>query len=89
MESALDGLDEQTKSVIVEVIERRDPQLITALASHNKQTIEERRAVASILFNEFSMNLDTNFEPTKRGRDIDAAMGEFLLQWPIESTEQG
>jgi hypothetical protein len=40
--------------------------------------------VSDILSSEFSRNLLPDDEPTQRGRDIDDALGAFLLRWPVE-----
>jgi hypothetical protein len=55
------------------------------LRSHEEPSRQERIIVEQILSNEFSYNLGPDYEPTARGRDIDNALGAFLLRWPIEA----
>ena len=71
-----------------QVIAEKDPDLPASLRGHDVPSREERRGVEEILSTEFSRNLEANFEPTQRGRDIDNMLGAFLLRWPIENDHQ-
>lgn len=84
MNNVVDGLPIELKSIFTEVIGERDEDLLSSLRTHEEPSRRERVAVEQILSNEFSRNLGPDYEPTARGRDIDNALGEFLLQWPIE-----
>lgn len=83
--NVIDGLPIELKSVFTEVIAERDESLLSSLRTREEPSRQERIAVEQILSNEFSSNLGPDYEPTERGRDIDNALGAFLLRWPIEA----
>jgi hypothetical protein len=82
--NVLDTLPAQYRSLVIEVIGEEDRALLVSLGTHDEPNREERLAVLDILSSEFSRNLLPDDEPTQRRRDIDDALGAFLLRWPVE-----
>jgi hypothetical protein len=83
--NVIDDLPVELKPIFTEVIGERNEGLLSSLRTHEEPSRQERIAVEQILSNEFSRNLGPDYEPTARGRDIDNALGAFLLRWPIEA----
>lgn len=84
MSTAVESLPAAYRSVFTEVIGDKDADLLASLLSHETPSREERVAVMNIMSTEFAHHLRPDDEPTDRGRDIDNALGAFLLRWPIE-----
>jgi hypothetical protein len=82
--NVLDSLPAQYRPLFTEVIGGEDRALLASLSTRDEPSRDERLAVLDILSNEFSRNLLPDDEPTQRGRDIDDALGAFLLRWPLE-----
>jgi hypothetical protein len=83
--NVLDSLPSRFQSLVVEIIADRDQALLEALRARDEPSQADRSAVEEILSDEFCRNLGPDDEPTPRGRDIDDALGAFLLRWPIEA----
>ena len=83
--NVLDSLPSEVRALVAEVLGKRDGALLAALRAHEEPTQQERNAVEQILSDEFCRNLGSSDEPTQRGRDIDDALGVFLLRWPIDA----
>lgn len=81
--NVIEGMPAEYRSIFVEILGRRDPELLSAL-SVGEPSREQREAVEDILADEFTDNLGPGHEPTARGALIDDALGAFLLRWPIE-----
>lgn len=84
MSSVVDSLPREFKSIFVEVVGRRNQDLLQSLASRPEPTRQQRLEVEDILVHEFVLNLRPDDEPTPRGVQIDDALGAFLTRWPIE-----
>lgn len=85
MSSVIDSLPHELEAVFVEVVGAQNEDLLRSLRSRQEPTRQERLDVERILSYEFTRNLGPDHEPTPRGRDIDNALGAFLLRWPIEA----
>jgi hypothetical protein len=83
--NVLDSLPARFQPLVAEIIAQRDEALLAALRAQQEPSQAERSAVEEILSDEFCRNLGPDDEPTPRGRDIDDALGAFLLRWPIEA----
>ena len=81
--NVLDTLPPEFQALVTEILGERDGSLLAALRGSEEPSQAERSAVEDILSNEFCRNLGPDDEPTPRGRDIDNALGAFLLRWPI------
>lgn len=84
MSDMITGLPTAFREIIVEILIRADPELMTSLQRASEPSIEEREKVEDIISTEFMRNLGPGGEPTERGKLIDTALGAFLLRWPIE-----
>ena len=85
MSSVIDSLPAEFEAVFVEVVSAHNEDLLRSLRSRQEPSRQERVEVMHILSDEFTRNLGPDHEPTPRGRDIDNALGAFLLRWPIKS----
>jgi len=83
--NVLDSLPAEFQSLVADILRVRNEPLLAALRAHEEPSQQERNAVEEILSDEFSRNLGPDDEPTQRGRDIDNALGAFLLRWPIDA----
>jgi hypothetical protein len=83
--SVIYSVPEPYRSLFVTIIGEKDADLLASLRTNDEPSRNERLAVEDILSTEFSNNLLPDDEPTSRGRDIDNALGAFLLRWPIEN----
>jgi hypothetical protein len=81
--NVFDSLPARFQPLVTEIIAERDQTLLAALRAREEPSQAERSAVEEILSDEFCRNLGPDDEPTQRGRDIDDALGAFLLRWPI------
>jgi hypothetical protein len=84
MSGVVDSLPAAMRPLFTEIIGAQNPDLLTALESHDEPSTAERVAVHDILSTEFSRNLGPDYEPTDRGKDIDELLGAFLTRWEIE-----
>jgi hypothetical protein len=83
MTSVVGSLPAHMRALFAEVIGAHDPVLLEVLMRHEVPSDDERRAVETILGNEFSGELSQDFEPNDRGKRVDDMLGTFLLRWPI------
>jgi uncharacterized protein YuzE len=81
--SVVESLPAHMRALFVEVIGAHDPVLLELLMRHEIPSNDERRAVETILSNEFSGELCQDLEPNARGKRVDDILGNFLLRWPI------
>ena len=84
MSNVLEMFDDQSQKLFVEIMRSRNGVLLAALRQQKEPSQEERDEVIKLLSDEFSLNLDETSEPTARGQEIDALLGQFLLRWPVE-----
>lgn len=84
MSDVIAGLPGKYQPIVIELLGRRDPELLARFRSGHEPSRQERREVLDILVDEFTDNLGPGHVPTERGVLIDDALGAFLLQWPIE-----
>ena len=83
--NVLESLPAKFQALVAEILGERDGSLLAALRARDEPSQAERGAVEEILSDEFCRNLGPDDEPTPRGRDIDNALGAFLLRWPIDA----
>jgi hypothetical protein len=75
-----------TRDLFQAILAERDPGLLELLRSTSTPSREQRVAVEDLLSGEFARELQSDYEPTGRGRAIDEVLGQFLMRWPIEPT---
>ena len=65
------------------LLTEKDPALARQLADSTAISEEARKSVALVVAREFKRELDPTYEPTDRGRALDAMLRRFLEKWPI------
>lgn len=86
MDSSFSFLDRDDAGLVTEVVGRRDPALLATIRREGtvSQSIAEK--IMYLLDDELNNNLDDDWEPTKYGRSVSAAMANFnaarLREWP-------
>ena len=83
MNNVVESLPSDMRPLFAEVVGAANPGLLTALMSHDEPSAAERVAVHEILSTEFMRNLDADYQPTDRGRQLDDLLGAFLTRWEI------
>ena len=84
MNDRLPGIPRPLMPLFNEILDREDPDLLDSVLASGDPTLAERERVMDILVHEFMGNLQPDYEPTERGKQIDDLLGWFLLQFPIE-----
>jgi hypothetical protein len=82
MSNVLDGISPQSRTVIVEELERRNPELLEELRGTPEPTNDLSDAVVNVLIDALSANYGPGHIPNERGKAIDDAIGHYLLAWP-------
>ena len=84
MSNVLDAVSpDESRAVIVEELLRRDPALLAELRGANEPTNDQSDAVIRVMTSALSENYGPGHIPNERGKAIDAAVGHYLLAWPI------
>jgi regulator of RNase E activity RraB len=82
--SALDELDPETRSVVSDVLDRRDPDLLAVLTSAADLSTDERERVEKCLIREFlAYPFGPDDEPGEDAKRVDDAIGTSLLRFPF------
>ncbi|WP_421845186.1 hypothetical protein [Mycobacterium sp.] len=82
--NVLAAISPQSRIVIVEELERRNPALLAELRGSQKPTNDQSDAVVDLLIDAMSANYGPGHIPNDRGKAIDNAIGHYLLAWPID-----
>jgi hypothetical protein len=82
--TVIEELPRRFRELIVKLLAERDPDLLAALRTQEKPTLEQQEAVIDVLTEAFVDHLGPGDEPTPHGVFIDDAMGAFLLRWSDE-----
>jgi hypothetical protein len=83
--TVIDSLPEQYREVFTSLLADRDPELLSALQTQEKPTLDQQDAVIEVLADAFSEHLGPGQEPTAQGVLIDNVLGAFLTRWPAEA----
>jgi hypothetical protein len=62
---------------------RRNPALLAQLRGTRAPTNDQSDAVVHAPYEAMSENYGPRYVPNQRGKDIDNAIGAYLLAWPI------
>jgi hypothetical protein len=82
---ALGELPHEVASLIDAVLQRRQPALAARLRAETDVALDDRAAVEDLLADEFSDEVfEPDYEPTAYGKQVDDAIGKFLVRFPIE-----
>ncbi|GAA4883111.1 hypothetical protein [Actinomycetospora straminea] len=84
--SALDELREDVAATVRDVMRRRAPETLQALEATDDPSMSLRQEVEDVLAREFSSKdgLGPDWEPTPYGKQVDEAIGAFVMRFPIE-----
>jgi hypothetical protein len=83
MSSVLDAVPPEHRAVIMEELAQRNPSLLAELDAAEAPTNDQSDAVVEALYAAMSENYGPGHDPNQRGKDIDNAIGAYLLAWPI------
>ena len=84
MNTVIDTLPGEFRTVITNLLAERDPDLLDALQTREKPTTDQQESVIDVLADAFTEHLGPDDEPTAQGVLIDNALGAFLTKWPAE-----
>lgn len=84
MTTVLDGLPLEFQAVFTSLLTKRNPELLHALQTQEKPTLDQQDEVIEVLADAFSEHFGPGHEPTEQGVLIDNALGAFLARWPAE-----
>jgi hypothetical protein len=69
---------------------RRSPTLLERIRQADSVSPSDADEIMSVISDEFTENLDEDWEPTEYGRTVSAAMAQFnaarIHEWPWPST---
>ena len=83
--SALERLDRDLGEIVREVLDRRDRSLLERLERSDQPATEDVDRTVDTLYAEFSEHVSgPDWEPSQHGKEVDDAIGNFLLHFPIE-----
>jgi hypothetical protein len=82
--TVIDTLPDEFRTVITNLLAERDPDLLRALQTQEKPTTDQQESVIDVLSDAFTEHLGPGQEPTSQGVLIDNALGAFLTKWPTE-----
>ncbi len=83
MSNVLDDIPLEFRTVIVEELARRNPELLAELRHTERPTTEQSDAVVDELYHALSANFGPGHIPNEYGKVIDNAIGAYLQAWPI------
>jgi hypothetical protein len=83
--SALEELDPDIRALISDVLGRRAPDLLSLVTTAEDLSKDERERIEVCLADEFgSYPLGPEYEPCDEAKQVDDAIGRFLLRFPFE-----
>jgi hypothetical protein len=83
--NVIDEIPEPHRVVVVEVLEKRDPQLLEALRASSLPTVDQWETVEDTMIDAMSEHYGPGHEPDETGKQIDNALGAFMLRWPNDA----
>jgi hypothetical protein len=85
--NAIDEIPEPHRSIVVSVLEEKDPELLRVLRNSAVPTLAAVDAVADRFMDALSEHGGPDHEPDETGKPIDNALGAFLTRWPNDKLE--
>jgi hypothetical protein len=79
----LDALPDDARVLIVEELERRDPDLVKELRDAERPTNSQSDAVVEALSYALSANYGPGHAPNEYGLAVERAIDTYLAAWPI------
>jgi len=72
--------------VLNEILARRNSALLERIRQANSVSRSDAEEIMSVISDEFTNNLDDDWEPTEHGRTVSALMAQFnaahVQEWP-------
>lgn len=86
MDSRFGFLSTAHARLLDEILARRSPTLLKRLRRANSVSRAHAEAIMSVISDEFTENLDEDWEPTDHGRTVSAVLAQFnaarVHEWP-------
>ncbi len=86
MDSRFSFLSTAQADLLNEILARRSPTLLERVRQANFVSRPDAEAIMSVISDEFTENLDDDWEPTDYGRDVNAVLAQFnaarVNEWP-------
>lgn len=81
----IDEIPEPHRAIIVAVLEDRDPKLLETLRASSRPTLSEWETVEDTMIEAMSEHYGPGHIPDETGKQIDNALGAFMLRWPNDA----
>ena len=86
MDSGFSFLSTAQADLLNEILARRSPTLLERVRQANFVSRPDAEEIMSVISDEFTENLDDDWEPTDYGRDVSAVLAQFnaarVNEWP-------
>ena len=86
MDGRFNFLSTPHADLINDILTRRSPTLLDRVRQANAVSRSDAEEIMSVISDEFSKNLDDDWEPTDYGRAVSALLGQFntarINEWP-------
>jgi hypothetical protein len=83
MKSVLDAVPADHRALILDELERRDPDLVKELSDAERPTNSQSDAIVNALSYALSANYGPGHMPNEYGRAVERAIDAYLEVWPI------
>ncbi|WP_020663161.1 hypothetical protein [Amycolatopsis benzoatilytica] len=84
MSAVIDSVPDEFRPIVTSLLAGRDLELLKALQTREKPTLDQQEAVIDVLGDAFTEHFGPGHEPTEQGKLTDNALGAFLACWPSE-----
>jgi hypothetical protein len=86
VDSGFSFLSTAHADLLNEILARRSPTLLERVRQANFVSRPDAEEIMSVISDEFTENLDDDWEPTDYGRDVSAVLAQFnaarVNEWP-------
>lgn len=86
MDSSFRFLSTTQAGLLSEILTRRNPALFERVRRADSVSCSDAEEIMAVLSEEFTNNLDDDWEPTEYGREVSAVMAQFnaarIKEWP-------
>lgn len=83
MKSVLDAVPADHRALILDELERRNPDLIKELSDAERPTNSQSDAIVDALSDALSANYGPGHTPNEYGLAVERAIDAYLEAWPI------
>ena len=86
MDSSFRFLSTTQADLLIEILTRRKPALLESVRRADSVSSWDAEEIMTVMSEEFTNNLDDDWEPTEYGRTVSALMAQFnaarINEWP-------